>query len=49
MPILYVIIFIPQKSVKNPLYGLVSDKFDLDKAEADNKAIEEAAAEAAKQ
>lgn len=31
------------------LYGLVSDKFDLDKAEADNKAIEEAAAEAAKQ
>ena len=22
MPILYVIIFIPQKSVKNPLYGL---------------------------
>lgn len=31
------------------LYGLVSDKFDLDKAEADNKAIEEVAAEAAKQ
>ena len=31
------------------LYGLVSDKFDLDKAKADNKAIEEAAAEAAKQ